>query len=185
MSKELMQDAQGRMKKALDALNRELSTLRAGRANPSLLEKVTVEYYGAPTPLNQLATISVPEARMLVIQPFDKTVIGDIEKAILKSDLGLTPSNDGTIIRITIPALTEERRKDLVKLVKKYGEEGKVAVRNIRRDINDDLKKLQKDGELTEDDLRRSTDEVQKLTDKHIADIDQITTNKEKEIMEV
>ncbi|MEB1810119.1 MAG: ribosome recycling factor [Bacillaceae bacterium] len=185
MSKELMQDAQGRMKKALDALNRELSTLRAGRANPSLLEKVTVEYYGAPTPLNQLATISVPEARMLVIQPFDKTVIGDIEKAILKSDLGLTPSNDGTIIRITIPALTEERRKDLVKLVKKYGEEGKVAVRNIRRDINDDLKKLQKDGELTEDDLRRSTDEVQKLTDKHIADIDQIATNKEKEIMEV
>ncbi|WP_209122357.1 ribosome recycling factor [Alkalihalobacillus sp. BA299] len=185
MSKELMQDAQGRMKKALDALNRELATLRAGRANPSLLEKVTVEYYGAPTPLNQLATISVPEARMLVIQPFDKTVIGDIEKAILKSDLGLTPSNDGTIIRITIPALTEERRKDLVKLVKKYAEEGKVAVRNIRRDINDDLKKLQKDGELTEDDLRRSTDEVQKLTDKHIADIDQIATNKEKEIMEV
>ncbi|WP_216827960.1 ribosome recycling factor [Alkalihalobacterium elongatum] len=185
MSKELMQDAQGRMKKALEALNRELATLRAGRANPSLLEKVTVEYYGAPTPLNQLATISVPEARMLVIQPFDKTVIGDIEKAILKSDLGLTPSNDGTIIRITIPALTEERRKDLVKLVKKYAEEGKVAVRNIRRDINDDLKKLQKDGELTEDDLRRSTDEVQKLTDKHIADIDQIASNKEKEIMEV
>lgn len=185
MSKELMQDAQGRMKKALDALNRELATLRAGRANPSLLEKVTVEYYGAPTPLNQLATISVPEARMLVIQPFDKTVIGDIEKAILKSDLGLTPSNDGTIIRLTIPALTEERRKDLVKLVKKYAEEGKVAVRNIRRDINDDLKKLQKDGELTEDDLRRSTEDVQKLTDKHIADIDQIAINKEKEIMEV
>ncbi|MFV8827180.1 ribosome recycling factor [Alkalihalobacterium sp. APHAB7] len=185
MSKELMQDAQGRMKKALDALNRELATLRAGRANPSLLEKVTVEYYGAPTPLNQLATISVPEARMLVIQPFDKTVIGEIEKAILKSDLGLTPSNDGTIIRLTIPALTEERRKDLVKLVKKYAEEGKVAVRNIRRDINDDLKKLQKDGELTEDDLRRSTEDVQKLTDKHIADIDQIATNKEKEIMEV
>ncbi|OLO40922.1 ribosome recycling factor [Alkalihalophilus pseudofirmus] len=185
MSKELMQDAQVRMKKAIDALNRELSTLRAGRANPGLLEKVTVEYYGAPTPLNQLATISVPEARMLVIQPFDKTIIGDIEKAILKSDLGLTPSNDGTIIRITIPALTEERRKELVKLVKKYAEEGKVAVRNIRRDINDDLKKLQKDGELTEDDLRRSTDEVQKMTDKHIADIDQVALNKEKEIMEV
>ena len=185
MSKELIQAGEDRMKKAIEALNREFATLRAGRANPSILEKVTVEYYGAPTAVNQLASISVPEARMLVIQPFDKTSIGDIEKAILKSDLGLTPSNDGTVIRITIPALTEERRRDLVKLVKKYAEEGKVAVRNIRRDVNDDLKKIQKDGEMTEDELRRSTDDVQKLTDKYISEIDKVAENKEKEIMEV
>lgn len=185
MSKEQIKEAEVRMEKAIDALNRELATLRAGRANPSLLEKITVEYYGAPTPLNQLATISVPEARMLTIQPFDKSSINDMERAILKSDLGLTPSNDGTIIRITIPPLTEERRKELVKLVKKFAEEGKVAVRNIRRDVNDELKKIQKEGEITEDELRRSTDEVQKVTDKFIVKIDDIVTKKEKEIMEV
>ncbi|WP_413381549.1 ribosome recycling factor [Alkalihalobacillus sp. 1P02AB] len=185
MSQEILKNAEGRMTKAIDALNRELAKLRAGRANPALLDRVTVEYYGAETPLNQLATISVPEARLLVIQPFDKSSISDVERAIMKADLGLTPSNDGTIIRIQIPALTEERRKELVKLVKRSAEEAKVAVRNVRRDANDELKKSQKDGDMTEDDLRRETDEVQKLTDKTIDKVDAVAANKEKEIMEV
>jgi ribosome recycling factor len=185
MSKEVIQQTEEKMKKAVAAFRRELSTLRAGRANPSLLDRVTVDYYGAPTPLNQMAGISVPEARLLLIQPYDKSVIGDIEKAILKAELGLTPSNDGDVIRISIPALTEERRKELVKLVKKYAEEGKVAVRNIRRDSNDELKKLEKGGEMTEDDLRHYSDEVQKLTDKKVAEVDSIAAEKEKEIMEV
>jgi ribosome recycling factor len=144
-----------------------------------------IEYYGVQTPLNQLATISVPEARMLVIQPYDKTQLAEIEKAIMKADLGLTPSNDGTIIRITIPALTEERRRELVKLVKKYSEDSKVAVRNIRRDGNEDLKKLEKNGEITEDDLRSYTEDIQKLTDSYIEKVDGIAKDKEKEIMEV
>ncbi|TLS37361.1 ribosome recycling factor [Pseudalkalibacillus caeni] len=185
MSKEVMNNAQDKMEKAISSLRRELATLRAGRANPSLLDKVQVDYYGAMTPINQLAGISVPEARMLLIQPYDKSALGDIEKAIQKSDLGLTPSNDGDVIRITIPALTEERRKDLVKLVKKYAEEAKVAIRNIRRDSNDELKKMEKDGEITEDELRRSTDDVQKLTDKFVSEADTVANNKEKEIMEV
>ncbi|WP_407071822.1 ribosome recycling factor [Pueribacillus theae] len=173
------------MQKSVASLRKELATLRAGRANPSLLEKIQIDYYGAPTPLNQLAGISVPEARTLLIQPYDKSVLDEIEKAILKSDLGLTPSNDGNNIRITIPALTEERRSELVKLVKKYGEENKVSIRNIRRDVNDELKKSQKDGEITEDELRRLTEDVQKLTDKYIAEIDTVSNEKEKEIMEV
>ncbi|MDT8858996.1 ribosome recycling factor [Alkalihalobacillus sp. MEB130] len=185
MSQEVKKDAEQRMTKAIEALNRELAKLRAGRANPALLDRVTVEYYGADTPLNQLATISVPEARLLLIQPFDKSSIANIERAIQMADLGLTPSNDGTVIRIQIPPLTEERRKDLVKLVKKAAEEAKVAVRNVRRDANDDLKKRQKDGEMTEDELRRSTDDVQKLTDKSIAQVDEVAETKEKEIMEV
>ncbi len=185
MAKELIKTATERMKKGIESFTRELATLRAGRANPAILDKITVDYYGAPTPINQLATISVPEARLLVIQPFDKSSINDVEKAIQKSELGLSPSNDGTVIRIAIPPLTEERRKELVKLVKKYGEEAKVAVRNVRRDTNDDLKKLQKDGEITEDELRRYTEDVQKITDKHISEIDDIAANKEKEIMEV
>lgn len=185
MSKEVIKLSEEKMNKAIEALKRELVTLRAGRANPAILDKIQVEYYGALTPLNQLASITVPEARLLVIQPYDKTAINDIDRAIQKSDLGLSPSNDGTVIRIMIPPLTEERRRDLVKLVKKYAEEAKVAIRNIRRDTNDDLKKLQKDGELTEDELRRSTDEVQKLTDKEIVKIDEVATAKEKEIMEV
>ena len=176
---------QERMEKAVAAYQRELATVRAGRANPSLLDKVTVEYYGAQTPLNQLASITVPEARMLVITPYDKTALGDIEKAIQKADLGVTPTNDGSIIRITIPPLTEERRKELAKLVKKYSEDAKVAVRNIRRDANDDLKKLEKNGEMTEDELRSSTEDVQKLTDEYVSKIDEITKDKEKEIMEV
>ncbi len=181
----MMNETKERMEKAVTAYQRELATVRAGRANPSLLDKVTVEYYGAQTPLNQLSSITVPEARMLVITPYDKTALGDIEKAIQKADLGVTPTNDGSIIRITIPPLTEERRKELVKLVKKYSEDAKVAVRNIRRDANDDLKKLEKNGEMTEDELRSSTEDVQKLTDEYVSKIDEITKDKEKEIMEV
>lgn len=181
----MMNETKERMEKAIGAYQRELATVRAGRANPSLLDKVTVEYYGAQTPLNQIASITVPEARMLLITPYDKTALGDIEKAIQKADLGITPSNDGNIIRITIPALTEERRKELAKLVKKYSEDAKVAVRNIRRDANDDLKKLEKNGEMTEDELRSSTEDVQKLTDEYVSKIDEITKDKEKEIMEV
>ncbi|NPC92604.1 ribosome recycling factor [Bacillus sp. WMMC1349] len=185
MLDQVMNETKERMEKAIHAYQRELATVRAGRANPSLFDKVTVEYYGAQTPLNQIASINVPEARMLIITPYDKTALGDIEKAIQKADLGVTPTNDGNIIRITIPALTEERRKELVKLVKKYSEEAKVAVRNIRRDANDDLKKIEKNGEMTEDELRSSTEDVQKLTDEYVSKIDEITKDKEKEIMEV
>ncbi|WP_404802430.1 ribosome recycling factor [Bacillus shivajii] len=173
------------MEKSVDSFRNELATVRAGRANPSILDKVQVEYYGMMTPLNQLATISVPEARMLTIQPFDKSSVSDIERAIQKADLGLSPSSDGNIIRIQIPALTEDRRKELTKLVGRYSEDAKVAVRNIRRDANDELKKIQKDGEITEDDLRRGQDDVQKLTDKVISQIDEISKAKEEEIMEV
>lgn len=185
MPKQAIANAKGRMDKAIQAYTRELASIRAGRANASLLDRVQVDYYGAPTPVNQLAGISVPEARLLLIQPYDKTILGEIEKAILKSDLGLNPSNDGSVIRIAIPQLTEERRKELAKLVKKEAEEAKVAVRNIRRDANEDLKKLEKSGEITEDGLRGYSDDIQKLTDEHIAKIDQITKDKEREILEV
>jgi ribosome recycling factor len=185
MPKQVIANTKEKMKKAIQAFTRELATIRAGKASASLLDRVTVEYYGAPTPVNQLAGISTPEARLLVIQPYDKTILGDIEKAILKSDLGLNPSNDGSIIRISIPQLTEERRKELVKVIKKESEEAKVAIRNIRRDGNDELKKLEKNGEITEDALRGYSDDIQKVTDEHIAKIDQITKDKEKEIMEV
>lgn len=180
-----MADAKERMTKAVQAYTRELASIRAGRASASLLDKIAVEYYGVPTPINQLASISTPEARLLMIQPYDKSIVSDVEKAIMKSDLGLNPTSDGSVIRIAIPPLTEERRKELVKLVKKESEEAKVSIRNIRRDANDDLKKLEKNGELTEDDLRGYTDDVQKLTDEFIAKIDQITKEKEKEILEV
>ncbi|WP_370991431.1 ribosome recycling factor [Bacillus tropicus] len=185
MGQQVLKSSNEKMEKAVAAYSRELATVRAGRANASVLDKVQVDYYGAPTPVVQLANITVPEARLLVIQPYDKTSIGDIEKAILKADLGLNPSNDGTVIRIAFPALTEERRRDLVKVVKKYAEEAKVAVRNVRRDGNDDLKKLEKVGEITEDDLRGYTEDIQKETDKYIAKVDEIAKNKEKEIMEV
>lgn len=185
MPSKVMSNTKERMSKAIQTFSRELASIRAGRANASLLDKITVDYYGAPTPVNQLAGISVPEARMLVIQPYDKTSLGDIEKAIMKSDLGITPTSDGNILRIVIPQLTEERRKDLVKLVKKESEDAKVAIRNIRRDSNDDLKKLEKNGEMTEDDLRGYSDDVQKLTDDHINQIDSIAKDKEKEILEV
>lgn len=185
MPKQAIANAKERMSKAIQAYTRELASIRAGRASASLLDRVQVDYYGAPTPVNQLAGISVPEARLLVIQPYDKSILGEVEKAILKSDLGLNPSNDGSIIRIAIPQLTEERRKELAKQVKKEAEEAKIAIRNIRRDGNEDLKKLEKNGEITEDDLRGYSDDIQKLTDEHIAKIDQITKDKEKEIMEV
>ena len=185
MTKEVFSTLEEKMETAIQAFSRNLATVRAGRANPSLLDNVFVEYYGAPTPLNQLAQIGAPEARMLVITPFDKTALADIEKAIRKADLGLTPSNDGNLIRINIPALTEERRKDLTKIVGKYAEESRVQVRNIRRDANDQLKKLEKDAEITEDELRTSQDKVQKETDHYIAEIDRLAAEKEAEIMEV
>lgn len=185
MPKTVIANTKDRMTKAIQAFTRELASIRAGRASASLLDRITIDYYGAPTPVNQIAGISVPEARLLVIQPYDKSVLGEIEKAILKSDLGINPSNDGSIIRMAIPQLTEERRKDLVKLVKKENEEAKIAIRNIRRDANDDLKKLEKNGDITEDDQRGYSDDIQKLTDDHIAKIDQITKDKEKEILEV
>ncbi|HAQ06183.1 MAG TPA: ribosome recycling factor [Bacillus bacterium] len=185
MPKQAIANAKERMTKAIQSYTRELASIRAGRASASLLDRITVDYYGAPTPINQLAGISVPEARLLVIQPYDKTILGEIEKAILKSDLGINPSNDGSIIRIAIPQLTEERRKELAKQVKKESEEAKVAIRNMRRDGNEDLKKLEKSGDITEDDLRGYSDDIQKLTDEHIAKIEQITKDKEKEILEV
>lgn len=185
MAKQVLEQAKERMTKSVGAFTRELASIRAGRANASLLDRIQVEYYGAPTPINQLAGISVPEARLLVIQPYDKTALGDIEKAIMKSDLGITPSNDGSVIRIMIPALTEERRKELVKQVGKEAETAKVAIRNVRRDANDELKKLEKNGEITEDDLRGYGDDIQKLTDEYIVKLDQIAKDKEKEILEV
>lgn len=185
MTDQIMNECRDKMKQTIQAFTRNLATVRAGRANPSLLDSVFVEYYGASTPLNQLATIGAPEARLLVITPYDKTAMGDIEKAIQKADLGLSPSNDGNVIRLNIPPLTEERRKDLVKVVGKYAEEFRVQVRNVRRDTNDALKKAEKNGELTEDELRIAQEDVQKETDKHIAEIDQLAKEKEKEIMEV
>ncbi|MBB4823900.1 ribosome recycling factor [Sporosarcina luteola] len=185
MPKAVLDQTKDRMEKAIAALTRELASIRAGRANASLLDRITVDYYGAPTPLNQMAGISTPEPRLLVIQPYDKSILGDIEKAIMKSDIGITPSNDGSIIRLAVPALTEERRKELVKLVKKEGEDSKVAIRNIRRDGNDELKKLEKTGDITEDELRRESDEIQKLTDSFIEKIDSIAKDKENEIMEI
>ncbi|WP_141433445.1 ribosome recycling factor [Bacillus sp. 03113] len=185
MPKQILATAKDKMTKAIQAYTRELSSIRAGRANASLLDRISIDYYGAPTPINQLAGISVPEARLLIIQPYDKSVLGEIEKAILKSDIGLTPNNDGSLIRLSIPPLTEERRKELVKVVKKESEEAKVAIRNVRRDANDDLKKLEKNGEITEDDQRGYSEDIQKLTDDHISKVDGITKEKEKEILEV
>lgn len=185
MPKQVVEQTKDKMAKTISVYSRELSTIRAGRASASLLDKISVDYYGAPTPINQMAGIATPEARLITIQPYDKSILGDIEKAIMKSDLGITPTNDGTLIRIAIPALTEERRKELVKQVKKEAEEAKVNIRNVRRDGNDDLKKLEKSGSITEDDLRSYTEEIQKLTDANIDKIDVITKEKEKEIMEV
>lgn len=184
MPQTIKQNAQERMEKAIGALKRDLSTLRAGRATPALLDRIQVEYYGAMTPVNQLANINTPDSRTLMIQPWDKSSVSAIEKAIMKSDLGLTPSNDGVSIRLSIPALTEERRTELVKLTKKFGEEAKVAVRNIRRDANDDIKKLEKTT-ISEDESRRHQEDIQKTTDKFVAEVDKVLAAKEKEIMEV
>lgn len=185
MISEVLKEAEERMHKGVDALRKEYGTIRAGRANPSILEKVLVEYYGTPTPVNQLANISVPESRMLVIQPWDKSVLPMIEKAILKSDLGLNPSSDGTVIRIIIPQLTAERRNELVKTVKKKAEDARVVVRNIRRDTNEQLKKMEKDKTASEDEIKRAQEDVQKLTDKIIKEVDNVAATKEQEILEV
>ncbi|RIP33524.1 ribosome recycling factor [Staphylococcus gallinarum] len=182
---DILQDTKSKMKKSIDNLSRELANISAGRANSNLLNGVTVDYYGAPTPVQQLASINVPEARLLVISPYDKSSVGDIEKAINAANLGVNPSSDGEVIRISVPALTEERRKELVKDVKKIGESAKVAVRNVRRDSNDELKKQQKDGDITEDDLRSQTEDVQKLTDDSIKQVDELLEEKEKDIMSV
>ena len=173
------------MKKTLGSLEAELTTIRAGRANPHILDKLTVDYYGSPTPIQQVANITVPEARMIQIQPWESSLIKGIEKAILTSDLGLNPNNDGKVIRLVFPELTEERRKDLVKDVKKKGEAAKVAVRNIRRDANDAYKKLKKEEDVSEDEIKELEDKVQKLTDKYIKDVDAAVEAKGKEIMTV
>ena len=185
MINDILSETEDRMQKTVEHLTKDLATLRAGLANPGMLDKVMADYYGEPTPLNQLANITVPEARLLVIQPWDKSSIASIEKAILKSDLGINPNNDGNVIRIAIPQLTEERRKELVKVVKKRGEEAKVAVRNIRRDANDMMKSSEKEKMISEDQSKKGNDEIQKTTDKYIKDIDVILVAKEKDIMEV
>lgn len=182
---EIIQDTKSRMKKSIENLSRELANISAGRANSNLLNGVNVDYYGAPTPVQQLASINVPEARLLVISPYDKSSVADIEKAIIAANLGVNPTSDGEVIRITVPALTEERRKELVKNVKKIGEDSKVSIRNIRRDINDQLKKDEKNGDITEDDLRSQTEDVQKVTDSSIKEIDNLVDEKEKDIMSV
>lgn len=185
MARTVLADAKERMTKSEGSLQRELGYIRAGRANASILDRVEVEYYGVPTPLNQIAQINIPEARILMITPFDKSSLQDVEKAILSSDVGITPSNDGTVIRLVIPQLTEERRKELAKEVGKYAENAKVSVRNIRRDAIDELKKLEKNKEISEDELRGYEKDVQDLTDKSIANIDTITKAKEQELLEV
>ncbi len=174
-----------KMQRTIDILKDDLKGVRAGRANPALLDKIFIDYYGTPTPLKQLSNISAPEPRLLVIQPFDPSILQSIEKAINQSELGINPSNDGKIIRLAIPQLTEERRKELSKLVKKMGEDSKIALRNERRQANDELKKLQKEGELTEDDLKSATNEVQEMIDESVKQVDEIIADKEKEIMEV
>jgi len=184
MIDDIYQDTRESMGKSIEALINEFKRVRTGRASLSILDGIKVDYYGTLTPLNQMATLAVPESRLITIQPWDVSVIKDIEKAILKSDLGLTPTNDGKILRISIPPLTEERRKELVKLVHKMCEDHKVSVRNIRRDSNELLKSLKKDGDISEDDAFKSQDEVQKITDEHIKLIDECDTKKEKEILE-
>ncbi|MCI8428323.1 MAG: ribosome recycling factor [Lachnospira sp.] len=174
-----------KMKKSVAALEDEYTSIRAGRANPHILDKIRVDYYGAPTPLQQVANISVPEARMIQIQPWESNLIKEIEKAILLSDLGITPNNDGKIVRLVFPELTEDRRKELSKDVKKKGDNAKVAIRNIRRDANDDFKKQNKASEISEDELKNVEDEIQKLTDKYVAIIDKAIEDKTKEIMTV
>ena len=182
---ELLKDGEDRMSKAIEFYKSELQSMRAGRANPKLLDRISVNYYGTPTPLAQVGNISAPEPRVLMISPWDASIISDIEKAIQTSDIGINPMNDGKVIRLIIPELTEERRKDLVKSLHKYAEEAKVAVRAVRHDIKKHLEKLEKDNEITEDDLRRDEKRLQDMTDDHIKNIDEITKDKEKEILAV
>lgn len=183
MISDLLTEAEHKMDQATDHVASEFSTVRTGRANPQLLQRITVEYYGSPTPLQQLASISVPEPRMLVVQPFDKSTVGDIERALQTSELSLNPTNDGNVIRIAFPPLTEERRKDLIKVVRNMAEEGRVAVRNIRRHAKSDMESMH--GEISDDDIRRGEDELQKLTDRYIEQIDRLLGHKEDELLEV
>ena len=185
MIQELRKKTSDRMQSAIDALKKEFAGIRTGRASMALLDGIVIDYYGTPTPVQQLASLTIPESRQIAIQPWEQKLIPEIEKAIMKSDLGLTPMNDGKTIRINIPILTEERRKQLVKLVKKRAEESKIAVRNIRRDSNEELKKLEKDEHISEDNVKKEHDEIQKITDSFIKKIDELAEHKEKEIMEV
>lgn len=185
MADKVISAAKEKMQKAEQALQREFGQIRAGRANASLLDRITVNYYGAPTPINQLASINIPEARVLMITPFDKTTLGDIDKALQASDIGITPTNDGNVIRLVIPQLTEERRKELAKEVKKEAESAKIVIRNVRRDTVDEYRKQEKNSEITKDDLRDLEKDVQNLTDDSIKNIDNLTAEKEKELLEV
>ena len=185
MEQELKRKTTERMAGAIEALKKEFASIRTGRASLALLDGIVVNYYGVSTPLQQLASLSIPESRLIAIQPWDPKIIPDIEKAIMKSDLGITPVDDGRMIRIQIPPLTEERRKQLVKVVKKKAEDAKIAIRNIRRDTIDELKKLEKEKHLSEDDVKRSQDEIQKIIDSYITKVDEVLSHKEKEIMEV
>ena len=185
MTTEIIKSSEEKLKKTLDALKKEYGTLRAGRAAPSLLDKVMVDYYGTPTSVNQIANVTVPEPRIIMIKPYDKASMKDIERAIQKSDLGLTPNSDGMVIRLSIPQPTQERRKEIVKVVGKKAEESKVAMRNIRRDANDAVRKLEKDKQITEDDLSKGETKIQKLLDKYIKLVDETKAAKEKEVMEV
>ncbi len=185
MIEELLRNTEERMKKSLAAFKREIATIRTGKATTALLDGIKVEYYGEMVPLNHVASISVPEPRLILVQPWDRSIVANVERAIQKSNLGLVPNTEGNLIRLPIPPLTEERRLELVKLVRKHAEEARVSVRNIRRDANDDLKKAQKDGTISEDDMHKTMEKVQKLTDKYIKEIDEALSGKEKEIMEV
>src|SRR5947207_9087708 len=185
MIEDLLKDARDRMDKSVESIRGEMGSVRTGRASPALLDRVNVDYYGTPTPLKQLATISAPEPRLLSVQPYDKGSIKNIEKALMESDLGLTPNNDGNVIRLAIPELTEERRKQMVKVVHGIAEEGRVAIRNIRRDCMHDLRELKSEGEVGSDDEHRAEQELQKLTDEKVAELDALMTNKEAEILEV
>ena len=185
MEPQTIKECEAKMQKAISALAKELGKVRTGRASLALLDDIRVDYYGTPSPLNQVATLSVPESRLIVIQPWDPSLIGAIEKAILKSELGMTPANDGKVIRITIPRLTEERRKELVKLIKKMGENSKIGVRNIRREIIETLRTMEKDKEISEDELHHLQEQVQKTTDTFVGQIDEVIAEKEKETMEI
>lgn len=183
--KEVLNKCESKMSKSIDALNHEFSSVRAGRANPAILDKVLVDYYGAPTPINQMAAVSVSEARVLVIQPWDKSTLKTIEKAIQASDIGINPANDGNVLRLTFPQLTEERRKELVKDIKKMGEESKVGIRNIRRDAMEKLKALKKDNSITEDDQKDGEKKIQDITDKFVKKVDSLVSEKEKEVLSI
>ena len=183
--KEILSTAQTKMQKTIEVLRVDLASVRAGRASVSLLDKVMVEYYGTPTPVNQVASVTVPEPRMIVIQPWEKNLLKDIERAIMKSDLGLNPNSDGSVIRLNLPQLTEERRKELVKTVHKKAEDARVSLRNLRREENDSVKKAEKAKEITEDEAKKANDDIQKMTDKFIKEVDTVMEHKEKEVMEI